>query len=187
MQLRSFSLWRDERLREFKVFRECRHRDGSTSLGFYPMCKGVGNFHHYQSHALACNLRYLEALAAVENPLPAYADLRQLTEPERVQGRSYAGFNPAREEEARLFAAVLAGDHIAQGFRNKDIRLALHADDLKNRRRLSAAVGRVLKRLHVRRLVIKVPRTRRWRVTETGRRILGDTLHVYRRYASQAA
>jgi hypothetical protein len=172
---------------EFKVLRECRHRDGSTSLGWYPMCKGVGNFHHYQSHALACNLRYLDALAAVEDPTPAYADLRTLTEPERIQGRSYAGFNPAREEEARLFAAVLEGDHIAQGFRNKDIRQKLHGNAPKDRRRLSAAVGRLLKRLHVRRLLIKVPRSRRWRVTAEGRRILGNTLMVYRRYSSTAA
>ena len=60
-------------------------------------------------------------------------DLRTLTERQRQNGRSYAGFNPAREEETRLFAAVLAGDHIAQGFRNKDIRLALHADDPEER------------------------------------------------------
>ena len=172
---------------EFKVFRECRHRDGRTSSGWYPMCKGVGNFHHYQSHGLACNERYLEALAAVNNPVPAYNDLRTLTEPQRQKGRSYAGFNPAREDEARLFAAVLAGDHIAQGFRNKDIRLALSADDAKKKPRLSAAVGRLLKRLHVRHLVAKVPRSRRWRVTETGRRILSDTLAVYRRYCAQAA
>ena len=71
---------------EFKVFRECWHRDGSKSLGWYPMCKGVGNFHHYQSHALACNLRYLEALAAVEDPAPAYDDLRTLTERQRDKG-----------------------------------------------------------------------------------------------------
>lgn len=173
--------------KEFKVYRECRHRDGTTSTGWYPMCKGVGNFHHYQSHALACNFRYLEALAAVDDPTPAYDDLRTLTERQREKGRSYAGFNPAREEEARFFAAVLAGDHIAQGFRNKDIRLALHADNPQDRHRLSAAIGRLFKRLHVRRLIIKVNRTRRWRVTEAGRRILGDTLRVYRRYSSQAA
>jgi hypothetical protein len=172
---------------EFKVFRECQHRDGSKSLGWYPMCKGVGNLHHYQSHALSCNLRYLEALAAVDDPTPAYDDLRTLTEPHKEKGRSYAGFNPAREEEIRLFAAVLEGDHIAQGFRNKDIRRALHSDNPKQRRRLSAAVGRLLKRLHLRRLIVKVPRSRRWRVTEGGRRILGDTLRVYRRYATQAA
>jgi hypothetical protein len=27
---------------EFKVFRECQHRDGSTSKGWFAMCKGVG-------------------------------------------------------------------------------------------------------------------------------------------------
>ncbi len=71
------------------------------------MCKGVGNLHHYQSQALACNQRYLEALAPVADPTPSYDDLKQLTERQRDHGRSYAGFNPARKDEARLFAAVL--------------------------------------------------------------------------------
>ena len=174
---------------EFKVLRECQHRDGTTSLGWFAMCKGVGNLHHYQSHALACNQRYLEALAAVDDPTPGYDDLKKLTEPQRQQGRSYAGFNPAREEEARLFAAVLAGDHIAQGFRNQDIRAALYTESSNDprRHRHSAAVGRLLKRLHVRGLVVKVPRSRRWRVTDQGRRIMGDTLQTYRRYQTQAA
>jgi hypothetical protein len=172
---------------EFKVFRECEHRNGSTTLGWYPMCKGVGNLHHYQSHALACNQRYLEALAAVDDPTPGYDDLKTLTEPKRQQGRSYAGFNPAREEEMRLFAAVLAGDHIGQGFRNKDIRVTLYATVKGKRPQQSAAIGRMLKRLHVRGLLKKVPGTRRWRVTERGRYILGDTLRTYRRYQTQAA
>jgi hypothetical protein len=174
---------------EFKVLRECRHRDGTASVGWFSMCKGVGNLHQYQSHALACNQRYLSALAAVDDPTPGYDDLKQLTERQRHNKRSYAGFNPAREEEARLFAAVLAGDHIAQGFRNRDIRAALysaHPDD-PLRHRHSAAVGRILKRLHVRSMVMKVPRSRRWRVTEKGRRIMGDTLQTYRRYQTQAA
>jgi hypothetical protein len=174
---------------EFKVFRACQHRDGSTSNGWYRMCKGVGNLHHYQSHALACNQRYLEALTPVDDPTPGYDDLKSLTEPKREQGRSWAGFNPAREEDARLFAAVLAGDHIAKGFRNQDIRVALYdnAKEKKRRQRQSAAVGRLLCRLHVRGLVKKVPRTRLWRVTDRGRRIIGDTLRTYRRYSTQAA
>lgn len=174
---------------EFKVLRECQHRDGSKSKGWFAMCKGVGNMHHYQRHALACNQRYLEALAAVDDPTPSYDDLKRLTERQRDHGRSYAGFNPAREEEARLFAALLAGDHIAQGFRNKDIRSAMYRERPRDpdRKRHSAAVGRILKRLHVRGLVAKVPRTRRWRITDLGRRTLGDTLHTYRRYHAQAA
>jgi hypothetical protein len=174
---------------EFKILRACHQRDGTTTTGWFAMCKGVGNLHHYQSHALACNHRYLEALAAVDDPTPSYDDLKQLTERQRHQGRSYAGFNPARADEARLFAALLAGDHIAQGFRNKDIRTALYADRRRDceHRRHSAAVGRILKRLHVRGLVAKVPRTRRWRITQQGRRILGATLQTYRRHHAQAA
>src|SRR5437762_13390869 len=153
------------------------------------MGTGLGNFHHYQSHALSCNLRYLEALAPVDDPAPAYDDLRKLTERQRHKGRSYAGFNPAREEETRLFAAVLAGDHIAQGFRNQDIRAALYTESRNDplRQRHSAAVGRLLKRLQVRGLVVNVPRSRRWRVTDRGRRVMGDTLETYRRYQTQAA
>jgi hypothetical protein len=174
---------------EFKVLRECQHRDGSKSMGWFAMCKGVGNMHHYQCHALACNQRYLDALAAVEDPTPAYEDLKKLTERQRDGGRSYAGFNPAREEDVRLFAAVLAGDNIAQGFRNKDIRSVIYVKQVRapERQRHSAAVGRLLKRLHVRGLVNKVPRTRRWRVTEQGRSILSDALRTYRRYYTQAA
>jgi hypothetical protein len=174
---------------EFKVFRECRHQDGTTSKGWFAMCKGVGNLHHYQSHALACNQRYLNALSAVDDPTPGYDALKTLTERKRENGRSYAGFNPAREEEARLFAAVLAGDHIAQGFRNRDLRAAMTSSTVRAARpqRQSAAIGRILKRLHVRGLVAKIPRTRRWRVTEHGRRLLGETLQTYRRYQAQAA
>jgi hypothetical protein len=174
---------------EFKVLRDCAHRDGSTTLGWFAMCKGVGNLHHYQSHALACNQRYLEALAAVDDPTPGYDELKTLTERQRHRSRSYAGFNPAREEDTRLFAAVLAGDHIAQGFRNQDIRAALYTeqDDDPGRHYRSAAVGRLLKRLQVRGLVLKIPRTRRWRVTDKGRRVLSDTLQTYRRYQAQAA
>jgi hypothetical protein len=148
---------------EFKILRECRHHDGTASLGWYPMCKGVGNMHHYQSQALACNQRYLEALSSVADPTPGYDDLKKLTERQHHQGRSYAGFNPARADDVRLFAAVLAGDHIAQGFRNKDLRAAVYEGSVSaaQRQRHSAAIGRILKRLQVRGLVVKVPRTRR--------------------------
>jgi hypothetical protein len=174
---------------EFKVYRECQHRDGSCSLGWYVMPKGIGNLHHYQSHALACNQRYLEALAVVDDPTPGYERLRKLTERQRQRGRSYAGFNPARAEELSLFAAVLDGDGIAQGFRNQDIRASLFAQaaDSNERRRQSAAVGRLLKRLHIRKLLAKVPRTRRWRVTQFGRHVLGDAVRIYRCYQTQAA
>jgi hypothetical protein len=167
--------------KEFWVYRTRWHRDGTSSVGYYPMTKSVASLVDYQEQALACNRRYLDALAVVDDPAPAYPELRQLTEPKVVQGRSYAGFNPARREDVRLFKAVLDGDHIARGFRNAEIRESLYGikQNGKEKSRASAAVGRLLKRLHVRHLVAKVPRTRRWRVTEHGRHLLGAALQLY--------
>jgi hypothetical protein len=167
--------------KEFWVYRTRRHRDGTSSTGYYPMTKGVASLAAYQEQALACNGRYLDALAVVDDPTPAYPELRQLTEPKVVAGRSHAGFNPARRDDVRLFKAILDGDHIVRGFRNADIRTQLFATLQKadEKRRTSAAVGRLLKRLHVRQLVAKIPRTRRWRVTERGRQLLGIAVRLY--------
>jgi len=167
------------RPKEFSVFRTRKHRDGTTSSGYFPMNKDVRSLVHYQEQALACNRRYLDALAIVNDPAPAYQQLRQLTEPKKVAGRSSAGFNPARREDVRLFAAVLDGDHIARGFRNKDIRAALFQSATPTSPRQSSAVGRLLKRLHHRQWVAKIPRTRRWRVTETGRHLLSQAVKHY--------
>ena len=84
------------------------------------------------------------------------------------------------EEEARVSVrAVLDGDHIAHGFRNRDIRSTLFGEDSQSPTRRSAATGRLLKRLHVRQLVAKIPRTRRWRVTERGRHLLASAITLY--------
>jgi hypothetical protein len=168
------------RPQEFSVFRSRFHRDGTSSQGYFPMNKDTGSLIHYQEQALACNRRYLEALAVVDDPAPAYQQLRQLTEPKVVAQRSYAGFNPARQEDVRLFLAVLDGDHIARGFRNKDVRAALFGANAKPALRQSAAVGRMLKRLHTRNVVAKIPHSRRWRVTESGRRLLSLAVQLYR-------
>jgi hypothetical protein len=145
------------------------------------MTKSVASLGDYHEQALACNRRYLDALAVVNEPAPAYPELRQLTEPRVVEGRSDAGFNPARRDDVRLFRAVLDGDQIARGFRNGDIRGSLFGSPKPSSqpRRASAAVGRLLKRLHVRQLVAKIPRTRRWRVTERGRQLLGVAVQLY--------
>jgi hypothetical protein len=165
--------------KQFSVYRTRYHHDGTSSQGYFPMNKDVGCLVHYQEHALACNRRYLDALAVVDDPAPAYQQLQKLTEPKKVGGRSSAGFNLARREDVRLFAAVLDGDHIACGFRNKNIRVALFGANVQPSARQSAAVGRLLKRLHSRQLVAKIPRTRRWRVTTTGRRLLSQAIQLY--------
>ena len=145
------------------------------------MNKGVINLYRYREVALAANRRYLEALSVVDDPAPAYRQVEELTEPVVVSGRSHAGFNPARPGDVRLFQAVLDGDHVLRGIRNADIRAALYGstEDDGERRRQSHAVGRMLKRLHVRGLIVKVPHSHRWHVSRKGHRVLGAVVRLY--------
>jgi hypothetical protein len=175
--------------RPFRVLRTCQHRDGTSSRGYHPLCKGVGNLHHYQRLARACNQRYLDALAVVEPAPLSLAALRHMTEPCRRQERSYAGFNPARAQDLRHFAALLHGDGIARGWRNGDVRVRVYgsSNDKQQRRQQAAAVGRFLKRCHVRGWIAKIPHSQRWRVTTQGRYLLSKTLQGFRDYAPRAA
>ena len=46
--------------KKFWVDRTQYHRDGTSSVGYYPMTKGVASLVDYQEQALGCNRRYLE-------------------------------------------------------------------------------------------------------------------------------
>ena len=135
-----------------------------------PMNKGVANFYQFEQVARTANERYLEALSVVDDPAPSYQQVARLAERKVVAQRSYAGFNPASQDAMRLFKAVLQGDYLLRGFHNHDIRgqLGLQGKDPTLKRRDAARVGRLLKRLHVRQLIAKIPHTRRWRITQLG-------------------
>jgi len=166
--------------RGFRV-RRLRTRNGRREMAWCPMNKGVINLYRYREVSLAANERYLEALSVVDDPAPAYRQVEELTEPVLVSGRCHAGFNPASGADVRLFGAVLDGNHLVRGFRNADIRERLHgsSEDAGERRRQSHAVGRMLKRLHVRGLIVKVPRSRRWQVSKKGHKVLGAIVQLY--------
>src|ERR1051325_1182880 len=154
-----------------------------------PMNKGVSNLYHYREVSRSSNCRYLNALAAVDNPTAAYRQVAKLVEPQVVAKRRHAGFNPARTEDVQLFQAILHGDHVARGFRNSDIRTRLHgaATDPADRRRKASAISRLLKRLHVRGLIAKIAHTYRWRATAAGQKLLGTIISLYQHGLPDAA
>jgi hypothetical protein len=166
--------------REFRV-RRLRERKEHLHMVWCPMNKGVANFYQFERVARAANERYLEALSVVDDPAPSYQQVERLAQRKVVAQRSYAGFNPASQDDVRLFQAVLRGDHLLHGFRNPDIRRQLFVDvkDPNIRRKHAAKIGRLLKRLHVRQLIAKIPRTRRWRVTKLGQQLLGAVVQLH--------
>jgi hypothetical protein len=179
--------------REFKVRRQCL-RHGQQVMAHVPMAKGLSNLYRYQEVSQAANARYLAALAAVQ-PVPqvlqqAAADLERLGQSVRQQDRPYAAFNPARPADLRLFEALCLGHYLLNGFRNADVRSSLFpgsAHDPDQRRRDSAKVGRLLKRLHVRHLLLKVPHTRRWHLSPRGRLLFTELLHAHRLFTHPAS
>jgi hypothetical protein len=165
---------------EFKI-RRLGVRKGEPVVGWFPMAKGVSNLYRYREVSLRANERYLNALANFDDPGEGRLELRKLAQPKRTGGRSYRGFNPAAEDDFALFKSVLRGEHAINGFRNVHIRSQLFKEtrDVRERRRQSAYVSRLFKRLHVHGLIAKIPRSRRWRVSQRGLIVIGAAVEFH--------
>ena len=165
---------------EFKIRRRGR-RQGKEVLGWFPMAKGVANMYRYAEVSRAANGRYLDALTPVHDPALSQQQLHNLGRAVRQKGRSYRGFNPLAKRDFQLFAALLRGEHAIMGFRNRDIRPHLfpQAKDDAALLRQSSRVSRLFKILHVHKLIAKIPRSRRWRLTSTGQTVLSMVVKMH--------
>jgi hypothetical protein len=105
--------------------------------------------------------------------------LDRLCRPRRVRGRRYARFNPITREDGALFRATLSGDHIINGFRNRDLQARLYANPARTneeRRRRSARTSRQIRKLRGHGLVAKVPGCRLYRVTNYGNQVMSAAI-----------
>ena len=101
------------------------HRDGTTSQGYFPMNKDVGSLGPLPGAGPGLQSPLSRRLGGRRRSRSGVPGTPTTHRTQSSAQRSSAGFNPARREDVRLFAAVLDGDHIARGFRNQDIRAAL--------------------------------------------------------------
>jgi hypothetical protein len=165
--------------RDFKVRRSSVYRKRRT-VRWTPMPKGVAFLDRTERICLAANKRYLDALASVQDPGAARKALDRMAQPAGAPPRRHRGFNPADPNDAKLFAAVLRGEHLITGFRNRNVREALFgtSPDPITARHQSARVSRLLARLRAHGYIAKVPHTRRWQVTTLGRCAMSAVLDV---------
>jgi hypothetical protein len=91
---------------EFRVRKQVL-RDGKQRAGWVPLRKGVAYLFRYREISqLQANARYLDALAAVDDPTPGKQALQRLTTVKKdAAGRSCPGFNPLAQHDATLFKA----------------------------------------------------------------------------------
>ncbi len=167
----------------FKVRKRVR-RKGRRVTEWVPMRKGVANLFRYRDVSLAANGRYLEALAVVDDPSAALKQLDTITRRKRTRaGQSVKAFNPLSADEQRIYKALLSGANTFNGFRNHDIRARLTGSPLLRScghcmAKQSAKISRLLKRFHIFGLIAKVPRTRRWRLTNKGWALLSAAISL---------
>lgn len=160
--------------RRFKVLREMTH-EGQAELKWIPMRKGLADIARRVEYSRAANERYLEALSVVGAPAPTKTLLDPIQKRRVRDGRAHRALRPISEEDSRLFAAVLRGEHHLQGFRNVDIRRQLGPDessDPEAKRRASHRIGRSLRLLRAHGLIRKVSHTQYYRLTSRGSHIM---------------
>ena len=166
---------------EFRIRRRVR-RQGRAVMAWVPLRKGVAYLSRYQEICGQCNGRYLDALAQVDDPTPAIGALDALSSrAATADGRTVRPFNPLARQERTLFEVLMSGEHVLHGFTNRELRqhlvrvgFPLATEAAKQ----SGQVTRLLHRLHVHQLVAKIPRSRRWRVSRKGRRVMAAAIKL---------
>lgn len=133
------------------------------------MGKSVFNLYRYAEVSKSANERYLGALSAVVPLHDCVKELEQLAQPVHDGQNRHSGFNPLSPEVTRVFEAVLDGAHSINGFRNKDLRNQLFSDNTRSpeeMKKTGSKITRIIRKLRAHRLISKIPRSTRYKVTE---------------------
>ena len=160
---------------EFKVPKSAP--DGSRR--WQRMGKGVANFWRCYQVGRQANQRYLDALAALPVQGEGVQALDALCRPHTQAGKHYARFEPLAPATWHLFRAVLAGEHLINGFRNRDLQAQLYpqaATTTVEARRRCARVSRWIAKLRGHGLIAKVKDARLYRVTQRGRQVMSTVV-----------
>ena len=166
--------------RMFQVFRE-RTRKGRVALGWVRMRKGLADIARRVEVSRASNQRYLEALSVVNKPAPTQDVLDPVSRPIIKENRRYRGLRPITPDDASLFRAVLRGEHLLKGFRNRDLRRYLSSCDETDQvavRRVSGRITRQLRMLRAHGLIRKVSRSSYYRITPKGHHVMTTALRI---------
>ena len=157
--------------RDFKVY---RRKQGCTEgePAWREMRTNVDDLPRRAEASQKSNERYLDALAAAEDATVLRECAEPICRPVRWKKQRVRALNPLAAEDAAWLAAVVRGEFLINGLRNRDLVQLLYpqaTEDPKEKRRRSAATTRKLRLLRAHGLVHKVPHTHRYLVSTKGR------------------
>lgn len=160
-------------LNEARVYKVFRPKEGGPEEDkkWRTLRQGVADLHRRAEVSDACNERYLNALAVVENELKLEECLNELSRPTtETNGRRARALN-VFGEDGRVLNEVGRGEFAINGFRNGDLQQGLFgkkAETKEERKKRSGKVTRLLRLLKAHHLIKKVPKTHRYHLTAKG-------------------
>ena len=116
---------------------------------------------------------------ACDTSTPLGRLLARVSQKTQWNGSTLRALRPWDALDARLLAAISRGEFHLRGFRNRELRALLFpktSDDPLETRRLSGRVTRLIRILRAHRLVKKVPKTFRYRLTKRGQQLCSALL-----------
>ena len=114
-------------------------------------------------------------------PAPTRKVLDPLSKRVQKEGRPYRALRPIAPEDNDLFAAVMRGEHLLDGFRNRDLREAIAPGVRPRSARGRSVAGRgtrYVRLLRAHGLIRKVPRTQLDRITPKGHHAMTTALKL---------
>jgi len=162
--------------RAFRVYRASeRHPEGPPKS--LPMSKGVVDLYARSQVSDKVNGRYLEALATLDTSERVEEIVASVCKRRRSKGKSIRALRPWSQEDKHLLESLsacgLAGD-----FRNRDIAQQLYP--ARSAKEMSGKVTYLLRLLREHKIIRRLPRTRRYRMTPLGAKIIATVLLTQR-------
>jgi len=155
----------------FQHHRTVEHRDGTREFKLAPVRKSIYSLPVLRELLGAATHRYLDFLAAIEDPRPGLRALEKIATPVHADARSYRGFNLFHGPDLDLFRTILRGEFTISGFQARHLRAHLPA--------LSGGqLSRVLKRLRLHGLLKKIGKRYKYYLTTLGRTVATAALKL---------
>jgi hypothetical protein len=172
----------------FKSYRP-KEGDPGGEKTWRRMRRGVADLYRRTEVSQAANDRFLNALAPLETSATVLEVVSPVCRRQRQDGRSVRALAPWSPEDQALLACIARGDFFLNGFRNRDVRAALHgqATTAEDQKRQAARVTRLLRLLRAHGLIAKVSHTHRYVLTDKGREIVTAVLQTQTAHVNDLA
>lgn len=167
---------------EFKTYRTATG-DEKGEKSYRKIRKGVVDVPARAQLCKEINQRHAEFLAAAVDTEAVGKLVQAISMPVPWRGRRTRGLNPLASADGKLLETVSSGEFLINGFRNRDVREALHGKGpvaFEEKRRQSAAVTRQLRLLQAHELIRKEVGSHRYQLTERGQCTITAVLAIRR-------